>query len=320
MRKIGFVLVALFCINTAIAQKAGPVQAANLPILKEYEDTLALCAFLTINDSMPEERFAACKKLITTLVKSLKTPNSFRYPFERVKNVSILYPPDSTFRVFSWQLYVDVDDYRYYGAIQMNTPDLKLYPLIDRSSEVQSLESDILTPDKWYGAVYYNLVPFDTDQGRQYLLFGYDGFSYFNKRKVADVLHFTDGKPGFGAPVFVQQDSVGGQTVRNRLVMEYSAEASFKFNYDETYGLILFDHLTLMAGSYNQGPVMVPDGTYEGYRLQNGKWMWVEKYWDQVMDEAPRPEPVLDERKGTDVFGKEKRKPGTKKKLKKTGP
>ena len=54
------------------------------------------------------------------------------------------------------------------------------------------------------------------------------GFSFFNKRKVVDVLSFKEGKPIFGAPVFVQEDSLGNQTVRNRLVKEFSAEASFK--------------------------------------------------------------------------------------------
>jgi hypothetical protein len=304
-------LLPIFCFLTiaasAFSQKAGKIDNASFAQLKEYEDTLGLCGFLVINDSLPEERFASCKKLITTLKTALKLPNSFNYPFEQIKSVSIQYPADSTFRIFTWQLYVDKDDYRYYGAIQMNSPDLKLIPLIDRSVDVQSEEYDILQPDKWYGSLYYNVKQFATPTGNQYLLFGYDGFSFFNKRKLVDVLSFKDGKPSFGAPVFVQHDSLGNEiAVRNRLLFEYSAEASFKMNFDEAYGLILYDHLMTMAGSY--GPTMVPDGTYEGYKLTNGRWEWVEKYWNEVMDEAPRPEPVLDNRRGQDVFGKEKKK------------
>ncbi|MBI5916661.1 MAG: hypothetical protein HY842_14890 [Bacteroidetes bacterium] len=307
MKKILLALSVLAFASTANAQ-AGKIDEANLAKLKEYEDTLALCAFLVVNDSLPEERFGTCKKLITSLVLALKTENSFNYPFERLKSVSILYPPDSTFRVFTWQLYVDVDDYRYYGAIQMNTPELKLFPLIDRSSEVESEEYDILTNEKWYGSVYYNLRQFETPEGNKYLLFGYDGYTLFNKRKVVDVLSFQQEKPVFGAPVFVQTDSLGTETVRNRLMKEFSAEASFKLNYDETWGLIIFDHLTAMGGSYGQGLAMVPDGTYEGYKLENGRWHWVEEFWTEVMEEAPRPEPVLDNRDGKDVFGKEKKK------------
>ena len=241
--------------------------------------------------------------------QSLKDPNSFHYPFERLKSVSILYPPDSTFRVFTWQLYVDVDDYRYYGAIQMNSPDLKLYPLIDRSFEVEAPEQDILSPEKWYGALYYNIRQFDTPVGRKYLLFGFDGFSFFNKRKLIDVLSLQDGKAIFGAPAFVETNPKTGQrTVRNRLVKEYSAEASFKLNFDETYDMILFDHLETLGGSYNQGMTNVPDGTYEGYKLENGQWAWVEQLPTQTLEEAPRPEPVLDGRKGKDILGKQKKK------------
>ncbi|MBK9013889.1 MAG: hypothetical protein IPM82_07280 [Saprospiraceae bacterium] len=308
MKKI---LPILFLVGFALSghAQAGKISAEGMLKLKEYEDTLSLCAFLVVNDSLPEERFGTCKKLIKTLVQALKTENSFNYKFDRLKSVSIQYPPDSTFRVFTWQLYVDVDDYKYYGAIQMNTSKLQLFPLIDRSADIESKEYDLLTPEKWYGSVYYNLRQFDTSEGNKYLLFGYDGFSFFNRRKVVDVLSFKDGKPVFGAPVFVQADSLGNEVaVRNRLVIDFSAEASFKLNYDETWGLIIFDHLMTMAGGYGQGPTSVPDGTYEGYKLENGRWHWVEKFWTETMEEAPRPEPVLDSRGEKDVFGKEKKK------------
>jgi hypothetical protein len=309
MKKVLIVVLVLASALAARAQ-AGKISQENLALLKEYEDTLGLCGFLVITDSLPEERFAACKKMITTLVQALKAENSFSYPFERLKSVSILYPPDSTFRIFTWQLYVDVDDYRYYGAIQLNTPELKLIPLIDRSAGAEAVEYDILQPDKWYGALYYNIRQFDTPAGRKYLLFGFDGYSFFNKRKLVDVLNLQGGKASFGAPVFVQLDSLTGtETVRNRLMQEYSAEASFRLNYDETYELIIFDHLTALAGGAGQGMTMVPDGTYEGYQLQkDGRWHWVDKIWTQTMDEAPRPEPVLDNKK--DVFGKDKKVKG----------
>lgn len=303
-------LIALLVIGFGITSQAqtDKITEADLKVLQEFEDTLGVCGFLVVNDSLPENRFATCKKLITTLVQALKVRNSFHYPFEQLRTVSIQYPPDSTFRIFTWQLYVDVDDYRYYGAIQMNTPDLKLYPLIDRSFEVESEEYDILTPEKWYGALYYNVRQFDTAEGRKYLLFGFDGNSLFNKRKLIDVLSFNGEKPVFGAPVFSEKDEeTGSETVRNRIVKEYSAEASFKMNYDETWGLIIFDHLTAIGGSYGQGPAMVPDGTYEGYKLENGRWNWVKSVWNETMDEAPRPEPVLDNRNGKDVFGKQKK-------------
>jgi hypothetical protein len=117
-------------------------------LLQKQEDTLALLAFAVVNDSLAENRFAVCQSLIKTLVRTLQAENSFQYPFEQLKSVSIQYPADSSFRVFSWQLYVDQDEYRYYGAIQRNTSELELYPLIDRSWTVEKEEQAVLPSEQ----------------------------------------------------------------------------------------------------------------------------------------------------------------------------
>ncbi|MEO1261005.1 MAG: hypothetical protein AAFZ15_19550 [Bacteroidota bacterium] len=303
-------ILALLLIGTAYCPQAqtNKVAAEDLALMESLEDTLGLVSFLIVNDSTPENRFAATKKMIPTLVKALKIKHSFSYPFEQLRAVSIQYPADSTFRVFTWQLYVDAEDYRYYGAIQMNTPELQLIPLIDRTKEVQSEEQDILTHDKWFGALYYNIHQFDSPTGRQYLMFGFNGDSFFHKKKFIDVLSFKNGKASFGAPVFIEEDTISGRrTVRNRIVKEYSAETSIRMNYDETFELIIYDHLITVAGSYGQGPTSVPDGSYEGYQLANdGLWYYVEKVFDQVSEEAPRPEPVLNGGSKKDIFGKKK--------------
>ncbi len=303
-----FLGILFIFITASLHSQVGKISEENLAALAEYEDTLGLVAYMIVNDSFPENRFAATKKMIPTLVKALKTENSFSYPFEQLRTVSIMYPPDSTFRVFTWQLYVDVNDYRYYGAIQMNTPELKLFPLIDRSGNIENEEMDVLPPNEWFGALYYNINQFDTPEGRKYLLFGYNGFSLFNKKKLVEVLSFSNGQASFGSPVFVKENSATGEReTQNRIVKEYSSESTFRLNFDETYNLIMFDHLIMMGGSYGQGMTYVPDGTYEAYHLKNGEWVWVEKVFHEVMDEAPRPEPVLGGKK-VDILGKEKQK------------
>lgn len=300
-----FLFVLLLGLSTCYTfAQSNQIAPADLAQLEELEDTLGLLSFLIIKDSLPENRFAATKKMIPTLVKALKFKNSFHYPFEQMRTVSIQYPADSTFRVFTWQLYVDVDDYRYYGAIQMNTPDLKLYPLIDRSRKVAAEEEDILQPENWFGALYYNIHQFEAPEGRKYLLFGFNGLNLFNKKKFIDVLQFDEKGASFGAPVFVEVDSsTMTQKVRSRIVKEYSAESSIRMNYDETFGLIMFDHLITMGGSYGQGPTSVPDGSYEGYELgTDGRWYWIDKVFNQVSEKPPMEYPILGKEK-RDLFG-----------------
>ncbi|MEY3051316.1 MAG: hypothetical protein RLY31_1101 [Bacteroidota bacterium] len=281
----------------------------DLSLLQEYEDTLGLCGFSVVNDSTPTIRFLSCRKMITTLVKALKIRNSFQFPFEQLRTVSILYPPDSTFRIFTWQLFVGEEDYRYFGAIQRNTPDLQLFPLVDRSAELEAADENPVSPERWYGALYYNIHPFEGPDNRtHYLLFGYDGYSFFNRRKLIEVLSFQDGKPLFGAPLLVDTDPASGEEFPlGRLLLEYSAESSVRLNYDEDREMVVHDHLTTMGGNYGQGEVNVPDGTYEGYRLDGGRWIQVHRVWQEVMDEAPRPEPVFQEGVRRDLFGKERK-------------
>jgi hypothetical protein len=249
-------LLALMLLSPVLQGQKPAIAEADLPKLKEWEDTISLLSFAIINDSFPENRFGATKKMIPTLVQALKTPNSFQYPFSRAQSISIQYPEDSTFRVFTWQLYVDVDEYRYFGAIQMNTGELQLFPLIDRSF---------------------------------------------------DVLSFPDGKPQFGAPVFYNEEKEGGVKVRNRLLFEYSAEASVKCNYDPLMEMVVVDHLVEVGGFYEgQGATKIPDGSYEGYQLIEGIWKNISMLENTIVEEPPRPFPVLDGDDGVDILGRKK--------------
>ena len=295
----------LFCLFfsaslSAFAQKEKPTPLTDIEIL---EDTLAVLSFAMVNDSTPVKRYASCQKFIKTLVQSLKHENSFDYPFERVKAVSIQYAPDSTFRIFSWQLYVDINEYHYYGTIQMNQPELKLYPLVDRSEEVEDPYMDILENKNWYGNLIYNIKSFDTDEGKRYLLFGFDGYRFFTKRKIIDVLAFNDDKAILGAPIFEAEDS----TIVNRFVLEYGADARVKMNWHEELDMPVFDHLVEMASPYKgQGNMYIPDGDLDGLKYEDGIWKYQRRVYDTIIDEAPRPEPVLNatERKDRiDLFG-----------------
>lgn len=310
-KNAGLILLCIVIFSLQARAQTGPKPAGKLSqegreMIRLGEDTLAVLAYAVVNDSVEQERFAACRALITSLVRTLKVENSFKYQFERLRSISILAPPDSSFRIFTWQLFVNDSTYRYFGAIQLNNKELKLFPLIDRSDEMETFPArEQLTPERWYGVIYYNLRQFDTKQGRKYLLLGYDAFDFYTRRKVVEVLGFdASGKPSFGAPVFDREGQVGPPP--QRIFTEYAAEASFRMNWDEQYQMILIDHAVPMPSPYGSGVVQVPDGSYDALKLEKGRWKYVSKVFNDVMDEAPRPEPVLDDRKSKDIMGKEK--------------
>ncbi len=287
-------------------------QPALLPAdtakLRRYEDTLLVLSYAVLNDTLPEHRFAACKRTITTLVQALKVPASFEWPFHRLRSISIQYPPDSTFRIFSWQLDRGDGTFRQYGAIQMRRRELELYPLIDRSHEHSWPESEVLSTDEWYGAIYYHIEPFQgPDQQQMYVLFGFDTHSPYQHRKVADVLWFdAEGQPRFGAPVFVKEGAQGKQ-VLHRLLLEYWTQASVRLNYDPQLDIIIFDHLQPISQSVpTQGKILtwIPDGTYEGFRLEaDGRWHHIPKVFHQTLERPPISEEARPSDK-RDLFGR----------------
>jgi len=298
---LGWILASGSLVAQEKLRPAGKLSPEAIETLRLSEDTLVILSFAVVNDSSADTRFLACRSLITALVRALKTENSFRYPFERLKSVSMLAPPDSSFRVFTWQLFVNDSTYRHYGAIQMNSKELKLFPLIDRRFEMEGLPTrEQLPHNRWYGAVYFNLRPFETRQGRKYLLFGFDGFSFFDKRKVLDVLSFDEkGQPVFGAPVFERD----GKTDEQRIILEYTAEAKVRLNWDEQYKMILMDHLIPYPSPYTGGIMYIPDGSYDGFKFEKGRWKFVNKVFNDSQEEAPRPNPVLDEKTRRNILG-----------------
>ncbi len=291
------IILLIFCVMSLHAQSDQHSMAALEAKMVTWGQTI-------IKDSLLENRQRASIDMETALMSALQEKGSFSYPFDSVKTVSIQYPSDSTFRIFTWQLYVDLNQYDYYGMIQTNEDKPKLIPLKDKSSNMTDLdlEYEVLSPDNWFGAVYYKIKSFDTPKGKKHLLFGYDGHQFFNKKKLIDVLTLENGQASFGEAIFAPADISRTDLFKNRIMLQYSAETSVTLNYNKELEMILFDYLIPYKGPY--GPTYVPDGSYQGYRLQNGLWVYVEKVFDQVSEQAPMPAPILNKRTKKDIFGK----------------
>jgi hypothetical protein len=281
------------------------IKSEDLTQIKAYEDSLIVDAFLVVNDTLASSRFTATKRLIFHLKSALKFDHSYEFKFDRLKSLSIQYAPDNSFRIFTWQLKVDQQDYRYFGAIQMNTPEVQLIPLADRSMMIEDASRAQLDAFNWYGSLYYNIKQVEYAGKPAYLLFGYDTYEYRDRRKVLDVLQFdADNKAVFGAPIIPNSD--GG--MQSRLILEYYGDSSVRLNYDEALEMIVYDHLITIPGKDGQGPIQVSDGSYEGIKIVNNQLVHEDKLFDnQAVSEPPRDEPVLGASK-RDLFGREKRK------------
>ena len=154
-----FPLLALICLSffNADAQR---ISGADRLALEKKQDTLNALSMKIIQGINPADRFNADSLFTKTFVRALKTPHSFYFPFDSLYTISKLYSPDSSFRIYTWQMVINDNVIRQHGAIQMRTPDgsLKLFPLIDKSDITQNLSDTISNHFGWMGAVYYRII------------------------------------------------------------------------------------------------------------------------------------------------------------------
>ncbi len=258
---------------------------------------------LMLNDTL-EQRQEAFKEMVGMLTNTLREDGSFAYPFLALKRISVLMAPDSSFRIFTGQLYINENDYQYFGILQRREDEQNPIVLRDRSGALGNVRKDVLGKDDWYGAVYYNVKSFSKEGKLYYVLFGYDAYRMFENRKVAEIMHFAGDTVLFGAPVFENRD----QENLHRHIIQYSADVTATLNYDKDLDLLIFDNLIPMKSPYpSQKLAFVPDGSYSAYQLdQDGNWMYIDKVFHTRSAVPPREHPVLDDENGRDLFGKPK--------------
>lgn len=318
-------LLSLLLIITSALAFAQQPDAAGLKQLKSSQDTLQALSEDIFNGKGDEGRERAIDAFIPLLVKTLKTKYSFRFPFDSLKTVSIQYPQDSAFRIFTWALERENGFYRHFGAIQMNTPDgqLKLFPLFDASDYMTN--TDTITDNKsWYGCLYYNVVHRHYFNQEFYTLFGWDANNPRSQKKVVEMLTFKNGAPVFGGPFFSFAEDSTPKPTRNRFIIEYKKESTATLNYNKELNMIVYDHLISETNEPMKKFTYVSDMDYEGFKWLAGKWMHVNKIFHDAIPMgkgAPTPQPLDQKKKSMtqpksaeDYEQAAPRKPATKKK------
>ncbi len=292
--------ISLFLLLPGMHQlEAQKIPARDLNTLRVKEDSLLQIARFMITDSIGAGRLLAYKDFVPVFLSALKIKNSFYYPFDSLLGLSKLYAPDSSFRIFTW--FVQVDDYTGFqrGFIQLNTRDggLKGFVLFDNSDYSENPTKEICADSTWIGAVYYNIIKTEYKGKNYYTLFGIDRNAIRSTRKWIEVLSFNNRhEPEFGGPFFsFEEDSLVKPTVY-RYGIEYKKEARILMNYQPELNMILVDHLISETGEPDFPWTYVPDGDYEGFKWQNGKWVHIDKVFTFKLEDgqAPVENPILD--------------------------
>jgi len=276
--------------------------------LKSNEDSLTKLAIHIINGETVIDRQSGIYHFEKLLIKTLQKEESFEYPFDSLnKFIPILTPKDKSFRIYNWHLAKDDKTYKHFGIMQLYQNDsLVLIPLHDQSDEILNPHDTLLNPACWYGAHYYTIIQTKYRRKKYYTLLGWDGNNVFSTKKLIEIMHFENGQPVFGAPVFkmnvksrkekreekqeaksrgnVKKDKnlkeaqkiIGkykDKKAKKRIIFEYDSQAMMILRYIKKKKRIIFDHLVPknpeFEGNYAfYGPSMI----FNAVKFKRGKW------------------------------------------------
>jgi len=271
-------LISLMCYCCTPNHVLAQVNASkvDMDLLNKLQDSLVRSANQMYTEQTNIQRFEQNARFIKLLVNALKTPFSYNFAFDSLKNISLVKSPDNSFRIFSWYIPAEDGTYRFFGSIQMATKNgaLKLFPLIDDTDNFKD-DNQITTNKQWYGARYYEVIPLITaGQKTTYALLGWKGKNNKTSKKVIEILSFNGDTVIFGKPVFENNKNAA---LKNRIVFEYNRLNSMTLRLDKKEQLIAFDHLapidSTMTGNYEY---YASDSSFDGYRLVGNKLKLIE--------------------------------------------
>lgn len=287
-------LLLVILLSSPVLQ-AQNLSAADRATLRKKEDSLKGFSARMVFDSITANRFRSDSLFVRTFVRALLTKNSFYYSFDSL-NISRLYAPDSSFRIFTWQMKKDEYVYMQKGAIQMQTRDgsLKLFPLFDASMYTKNPMDSARSARNWIGAIYYRIIMKEYNGKKYYTLLGFDDYSVNSNKKWMEVLSFNDrGEPVFGGPFFSYKNDSVKRAVQNRFSIEFKKEAKTFLNYDPEMDVILVDHLISESDEPEKKWTYIPDGDYEAFKWQNGQWVHIDKQFNQRLKDGEFPKEAL---------------------------
>lgn len=277
-----------------------------------WEDSLIHLRNRVMAEADESSRLALNEDFMTLLEEVLQMPDAFKFTWDSVDNFSVLASPDNVFKIFTWQVVKNDFETENFGFIHVYNDARKkhvIYPLYDKRHNIDYPKTLIGNHNRWYGAVYYKLIPVKDKNTTYYTLLGWNGNDLFSNQKLIEILHFNkEMTPIFGGRVFKNYPEKVA-----RVIFEYSKNAVMYLNYENQEYLvstgkynpktheydykrvrcdmIIFEELIPLDESMKNVPAyLVPESSLnQGFIEENGKWVFQKTVRGSNPDK-PRPE------------------------------
>jgi hypothetical protein len=287
MRWLLFLSIMLLLASCS-SRKAAGLKYIDEAKLAQYQDSLQALESQLFKVKTDAKRFEINNKFLALFGEVLQYQNSFSFPFDSLKGVGRLTSPDKHFRIINWNVPHDDGTHEYFGFMQVYSKKdkgYKLFPLIDRSAEIQNPQNAVGDNEKWYGMLYYKIIETKYKKRTYYTLLGWDGNDKISKKKIIDAVSFgPDGTPKFGDGIFNYD-----KKFPKRVIFEYAADGAMTLNYGEATKnyddddlkdldakMIVLSHLVPLHPSLEgQYQFYVSDGSFDGFFFKEGKWEYI---------------------------------------------
>lgn len=293
VHRISSYFLTIFCLFSLDLQSQEPIR------LSQMEDTLISLQRKILKTDNDTIRQSLNDHFRQTLKKAIEIPGSFFYPFDSLKKVSKITSKDKKFRIYNWNLPLTNGSNFYFCFLQVQDKgdhsNFTTIDLIDKSDSLPDPEHSILNFNCWYGALYYQIIPENTDAGMIYTLLGWEGTSSLQMQKVIDILVFDGNNcPHFGKKIFNKYQD-GEQ---KRVIFKYSPLSTMVLRYEEqsvsyekkwnpthrTFddsqlkkSMIVCDRIVTMESPDSKTPILIPAGDiYDGFIFENNRWNFIE--------------------------------------------
>lgn len=245
----------------------GSSQSSNL-------DSLAIWSSKFLEPKISDDiKTSLNEKFIEVFTDELSSQNSFDNLFTSLKSVSVQTSPDKSFRIFTWFV-LQKNGYQTFGLVQTTSKKLKtpvVTRLYDQGEDLRSAQYKTLNAKTWFGALYYDMIPFKIKGKKYCMLLGFNPGNGLSHKKVIDIVQImANGQPRFGAPIFEKDKKMA-----NRIILEYDARAKVSLRYNDNSKMVVFDHLMPQRPELiDQYQYYVPDLSYDAFELKKNAWVY----------------------------------------------
>lgn len=193
--------------------------------------------------------------------------------FVQLKNVGKITAQDNSLRLYTWNIPLS-DGKSLFYAIFKSYETGKAFTL-GKTRNI-SPKDGIFNENNWYGALYYELIPFKygNEDKKAYLAFGWaPGSTVYTNCKMIEVIVIDDNSIQFGAPVIYDEKY---ERTFNRLTFEYYRQSLFSIEYDKRKKRVVFNHLAPLSNTSEGRQVLIPDESFDAIVFKKGMWLMQE--------------------------------------------